>query len=235
MPPVDLNLPFEHPFVSHLIALLSVYELGPSSTPVPKYEGPSDWQTQTILRSLGAIARRMYTAEEAYSAIKASERAGPDTKKRRSVGDSLPISSPSSSSSAEFTNVVAISDASSQSPFFSSSSSTDSLYQEAREHVDVDMAQSETVRSESTPSAPSSRATNGSATPMTINLDGVNPLARPQISNSNEHHLTCPHCGHGFTFNTSTSTTVGLITAAPLSSPLVVPLPGPLAACILDV
>ncbi|KAI0071451.1 hypothetical protein K474DRAFT_1606917, partial [Panus rudis PR-1116 ss-1] len=70
-PPVEQTL--QHPFISHLIALLSVYELGPSSTPVPKYEGPSDWQTQSILRSLGAMAQRMYTAEEAYNAIKAHE------------------------------------------------------------------------------------------------------------------------------------------------------------------
>lgn len=241
MPPVDqsANSSLQHPFVSHLIALLSVYELGPSSTPIPKYEGPSDWQSQSILRSLGAMARRMYTAEEAYNSIKASERAGPDTKKRRSVGDSPPVSSPSSTSSAEFTNIVTHSDVSSQSPFFSpSNSSFDSLsssvYQEAKERVDVDMAESETVESETTPSAPTQRPANGSSTPMTINLAGVpNPLDRTKLPNGNEHHLTCPHCGHGFTFNTSNSTTVELITGEPLSSPLVVP-PGPLAAAAYE-
>ncbi|KAK7679195.1 hypothetical protein QCA50_017773 [Cerrena zonata] len=180
------------------------------------------------------MTRRMYTAEEAYSSIKASERAGPDTKKHRSVGDSPPIYSPSSTSSAEFTNIVAPSDVSSQSPFFSpNNSSVDSLnsvYQEAKDRVDVNMADSETVESETTPSAPTQRAANGTSTPMTINLDGVpNPLDRTRLPNGNEHHLTCPHCGHGFTFNTSNSTTVELITGEPLSSPLVVP-PSPLAA-----
>ncbi|KAG2119301.1 hypothetical protein DEU56DRAFT_698504, partial [Suillus clintonianus] len=62
-----------HPFLSHLIALLSAYELCPMSTPPPRYDGPADWQTDTIIRSLGAVARRMYTAEETLASIKASE------------------------------------------------------------------------------------------------------------------------------------------------------------------
>lgn len=96
------------------------------------------------------------------------------------------------------------------------------------------MADSETVESETTPSAPTQRATNGTSTPMTINLDGVpNTLDRTRLPNGNKHHLTCPHCGHGFTFNTSSSTTVELITGEPLSSPLVVP-PGPLAAAAYE-
>ncbi|KIK44484.1 hypothetical protein CY34DRAFT_618288, partial [Suillus luteus UH-Slu-Lm8-n1] len=76
-----------HPFLSHLIALLSTYELCPMSTPSPRYDGPADWQTDTILRSLGAVARRMYTAEDTVASIKASEcwqTNGPETKKRRS-------------------------------------------------------------------------------------------------------------------------------------------------------
>ncbi|KAG1880958.1 hypothetical protein F4604DRAFT_1749032 [Suillus subluteus] len=78
-----------HPFLSHLVALLSAYELCPMSTPPPRYDGPADWQTDTIIRSLGAVARRMYTAEEILASIKASEcwqTNGPETKKGRSVG-----------------------------------------------------------------------------------------------------------------------------------------------------
>ncbi|KAF8800733.1 hypothetical protein BYT27DRAFT_7049367, partial [Phlegmacium glaucopus] len=53
------------PFRAHLVALLSIYELGPfPGTPIPRYEGPTDWQTETILKSLGAVARRMCFAEE---------------------------------------------------------------------------------------------------------------------------------------------------------------------------
>ncbi|KAA1473197.1 hypothetical protein DENSPDRAFT_779638, partial [Dentipellis sp. KUC8613] len=70
------------PFLSHLVAVLSIYELGPFPAPVPRYDGPSDWQTDSILRALGAMARRMYTAEETLASIKASENwesNGPDT------------------------------------------------------------------------------------------------------------------------------------------------------------
>ncbi|KZT05719.1 uncharacterized protein LAESUDRAFT_655019, partial [Laetiporus sulphureus 93-53] len=74
MPPiVDYRAHIAHPFLQHLVALLSIYELGPLSSPIPRYDGPSDWQTDSILRSLGAMARRMYTAEEALASIKASE------------------------------------------------------------------------------------------------------------------------------------------------------------------
>ena len=54
------------PFRAHLVALLSIYELGPfSGTPnIPRYEGPTDWQTESILKSLDAIAQRMYSAKE---------------------------------------------------------------------------------------------------------------------------------------------------------------------------
>ncbi|KAF5309701.1 hypothetical protein D9611_014713 [Ephemerocybe angulata] len=57
----------QDPFNSHLIALLSIYELGPypgATVPVPRYNGPSSWETEEILRSLGSIAKRMWVAEE---------------------------------------------------------------------------------------------------------------------------------------------------------------------------
>lgn len=58
-------------FKSHLVALLSIYELGPyPGAPIPRYEGPADWQTETILRSLAAVAKRMWTAEEVVSEFK---------------------------------------------------------------------------------------------------------------------------------------------------------------------
>lgn len=53
------------PFKAHLVALLSIYELGPfPGTPIPRYEGPTDWQTESILKSFGEMARRMCSAEE---------------------------------------------------------------------------------------------------------------------------------------------------------------------------
>lgn len=93
----------QDPFLSHLIAVLSIYELGPFPAPLPRYDGPSDWQTDSILRSLSALTRRIYTAEDTLNAIKASENwetNGPDTKKRRSVGDIPHNSSQSTHSQA---------------------------------------------------------------------------------------------------------------------------------------
>lgn len=92
---------FSDPFLAHLVLVLSIYELGPFPTPVPRYDGPSTWQTDNILRALKTMARRMYTAEETLASIKASENweNGPDTKKRRSVGDTPPISNSSACSS----------------------------------------------------------------------------------------------------------------------------------------
>ncbi|KAF8484303.1 hypothetical protein JB92DRAFT_2650439, partial [Gautieria morchelliformis] len=61
-----------HPFLSHLVAVLSVYELGPTSTPLPRYDGPRDRQTEVIERSLANVARRMHTAEDGLATIEAN-------------------------------------------------------------------------------------------------------------------------------------------------------------------
>ena len=59
------------PFRAHLVALLSIYELGPfPGTPIPRYEGPTDWQTEFILKSFDAVARRMCSAEEIVSDLR---------------------------------------------------------------------------------------------------------------------------------------------------------------------
>ena len=53
-------------FVSHLAALLAVYDHGPqASIPAPHYDGPTDLRTDTILKSLSTIVHRMWTAEDA--------------------------------------------------------------------------------------------------------------------------------------------------------------------------
>ena len=58
-------------FKAHLVALLSIYELGPfPGTPIPRYEGPTDWQTESILKSFGAVAHRMCIAEETVSDLR---------------------------------------------------------------------------------------------------------------------------------------------------------------------
>jgi methyl-accepting chemotaxis protein len=67
----------EHPFLSHLVALLSIYDLEPNpkasagspAIPLPRYEGPRDLQTDTIERSLAKVAHRMRLAEEKLGAV----------------------------------------------------------------------------------------------------------------------------------------------------------------------
>ncbi|KAJ7599416.1 hypothetical protein C8J56DRAFT_710342, partial [Mycena floridula] len=50
------------PFLTHLVALLSVYELGHPKTPVPRWypaEQNTSWEQDAILRSLGVIGKRL--------------------------------------------------------------------------------------------------------------------------------------------------------------------------------
>ncbi|KAI0919647.1 hypothetical protein AcV5_001656 [Taiwanofungus camphoratus] len=96
---VENHAPIGHPFIQHLVAVMSAYESGSVSSLLLRYDGPSDTDTDTVLRSLGNITRRMYTAEAALASISASESSGPESKKRRSGGDSIPMASSSASSS----------------------------------------------------------------------------------------------------------------------------------------
>lgn len=56
---VDLN----SPFLDHLVSLLSIFELGNNSAPIPRYDGPSNWQTESIIRSIESLGRRVALAE----------------------------------------------------------------------------------------------------------------------------------------------------------------------------
>ena len=243
----------QHPFFTHLVALLSVYELGPSiPTPIPKYDGPTDWQIESILRSLGAMARRMHTAEEALSAIRDADKCGPESKKRRSVGDSPPMtSSGSSHSDTTCAESNGYAHHSSVSPFFTPTSSVESIPATLDDSVkDVEMSDStsdDDAPSESTPLPPAptgaARISNG----MSINLDSVvNPLDKIHRAAAGQHaataasappsvqadHVSCPGCGRIITDTTTISKIVNM-TSGDVSSPLVVP-PGPLAAAAFE-
>ena len=74
-----------NPFLQHPIALLSVYELGPSSVPIPRYDGPQDWHNESILFLLHAIAWRMYNAEDMMKTMKEDWNQGGHTEKCRSM------------------------------------------------------------------------------------------------------------------------------------------------------
>ncbi|KIP04633.1 hypothetical protein PHLGIDRAFT_129358 [Phlebiopsis gigantea 11061_1 CR5-6] len=60
------------PFLDHLVALLAVYEHGTSATPIPRYDGPSNWQTASILRSIESLGRRAPAADAATGSISSS-------------------------------------------------------------------------------------------------------------------------------------------------------------------
>ncbi|KAJ4475990.1 hypothetical protein C8J55DRAFT_431811, partial [Lentinula edodes] len=52
------------PFLTHLVVLLITQPLPPTaSIPLPSYTGPSDWRTDSILRSLSVVVGRMHQAE----------------------------------------------------------------------------------------------------------------------------------------------------------------------------
>ncbi|KAJ8482196.1 hypothetical protein ONZ45_g15040 [Pleurotus djamor] len=85
-PAVDGNstMPSPHdPFRAHLIALLSVYLISPSPAVIPRYDGPHDWTTKSILNSLEELQKKRMDAEAQLEAFKA-----------RSSNDPTPAPSP---------------------------------------------------------------------------------------------------------------------------------------------
>lgn len=64
--------PSQHPFFSHLITLLSLYE-SPPQTPPPAYNGPTDWLIEAIERGIHALGNRAIQAEHSLqSAVRNS-------------------------------------------------------------------------------------------------------------------------------------------------------------------
>ena len=237
-----------HPFITHLVATLSIYEVGPPTAPVPVYNGPSDWYTDTILRSLAAMARRMYTAEEAWNAIKAQEKCGPDTKKRRSVGDSPPLSSASSSSLSDLASLTNTTPNTSVGPppsYFTPSSSLDSIpdslgnlsgKEDAKEgSEDFEMLGHESEPTPSSKALATASAHARSLSPMRIPLDGVqNPLldrattgtngAHPPAAGQAAPHGYCSACGRALSEYSQMA----------MSSPMIIPPNGALAAAAFE-
>ncbi|KAF7980985.1 hypothetical protein HWV62_5217 [Athelia sp. TMB] len=266
-----MSSPSEHrgqniqdPFLSHLIAVFSIYELAPSPAPLPRYEGPSDWQTDSILRSLGTIIGRMYTAEETLDAIKTSEKwesNGPDTKKRRSVGD-IPHTSSHSTSSQRLQSI-----SSTKAGFTSSNNGNPTSFFPAKAYptksvtlvepvttsdseMNVDSSSESTTDEDSEPPSTSHRATAVGRTPspMTISLDGLpsnidtakmfawthnNGTSASAPPTSHIDHVMCPTCGKSITDSITMSKISTAFTGSPTGSPLVVP-PGPLAAAAFE-
>ena len=224
------------------------------STPPPRYDGPSDWQTDSILRSLAAVARRMYTAEDALASIKASESwqaNGPETKKRRSVGDT-PIPSSSfdqKSHTPSFppqpSSMTTKHASSAHNGFFSSRS--DPAHSSADGSTDVDMlAEDATVGATNVGRVPSARPISSRVQNMSLSLDNIpnnfdpsrlqRTLSNSSASAPSTSHvecMSCPTCGKVITDTITMSRINGSFNGSPSGSPLVVP-PGPLAAAAFE-
>jgi osomolarity two-component system sensor histidine kinase NIK1 len=212
-------------FLSYLIALLSIHELRPYPAPLPQYNGKTDWQTDSILRSLGAIVQRMYSAEEQLASIKASQiwriESATDSRKRRMACDPH-----SSSSSDESTHGM-------ESPLASDLSSFSST-------TDVEPLHNGNV--------PTLAAERPSTTPMTISLDGLsntldsskmfskshlkkNNFSTSAPPSSHNPFNSCPTCGKVI----ADAITMSIVTASMSldGSPMVIP-PGPLATAAFE-
>ncbi|KAG6379634.1 hypothetical protein JVT61DRAFT_10152 [Boletus reticuloceps] len=226
----DYTRGLNDPFLSHLIALLSAYELCPMSTPPPRYGGPGDWQTDSILRSLSAIARRMYTAEDTLDSLKASESwqaIGPETKKRRRP----------STMSAKHASAA-------RSGFFSNKS--DAIVNSA-DGSDVEMiAEDAMVDVADVDRSPSTRPISSRVQNMSLSPDNIpnnvdfSKLQRTfsnssasAPSTSHLEHMSCPTCGKVITDSMTMSRINSSFNGSQSGLPLVVP-PGPLAAAAFE-
>jgi osomolarity two-component system sensor histidine kinase NIK1 len=250
----DYTRSLNDPFLSHLVALLSSYELCPMSTPTPRYDGPGDWQTDSILRSLSAVARRMYTAEDTLTSIKASESwqaLGPDTKKRRSVGD-IPIPSSSSSQkdhipslSSQPSTITTMHANAARNGFFPTRSDTPTNNADGSADVEM-LAEDATVGVADVDRAPSRRPISSRVQNMSLSLDDIpinfdpstlqRTFSNSSVSAPSTTHLecmSCPTCGKAITDTMTMSRINSSFNGSQSGSPLVVP-PGPLAAAAFE-
>jgi len=81
----------QQPFLDHLVAVLALLEVGHDAPDVEAlhYDGPRSWQTDSILRSLGALARRVHTAEVSLHDLQTRrDLIDRPVKKRRTQADS---------------------------------------------------------------------------------------------------------------------------------------------------
>jgi osomolarity two-component system sensor histidine kinase NIK1 len=205
-------------FLTYLVAALSVYELGTSVVPLPRYDGPSDTQTDTILRSLAAMARRMYVAEDALASIWHTN--GPDTKKRRSVGD---ITALFCSPLPDITQSYSPQPNGDSYPF------TSNYKQIPDDHLMN--CDNEMHIPEETPSP----KTSSRIEPMSISLDNIpnnfsSSKAASAPPSSHSDHTMCPTCGRAITDDM----TLGRVyNGLSNGSPLIIP-PGPLATAAFE-
>ena len=72
--------------INYIDLVSSHYEAGPLQSTAPNYNGPLDERIERILKALAKLSRWAYAAEDVLAQVRAAEDAGPETKKRRSLG-----------------------------------------------------------------------------------------------------------------------------------------------------
>ncbi|KAL4267517.1 histidine kinase [Pleurotus pulmonarius] len=224
--------PPDHPFLSYLVALLSVYELGPNSAPPPRYDGPSDWQTDIIIRSLTAVAKRMYEAEtEVQHLTTAKER----SKTQEDHSHSPSLQSPESQQSTVPTSAVSRtrSNGLKDNLDIMSMSNTPQKTRTPTEPIAVDKVANSDCQTSSdttTPTAPANHLTNSVSTASLSSS-----VSAPPTSSIIYDHMACPTCAKTITdpLTMSRLSSLSNLSAPSSGSPLVVPM-GPLAAAAFE-
>jgi hypothetical protein len=87
------------PFLTHLVALLSVHELGTNAIVLP-YTGPSTYYHDSILRSITAISNRMHTAEAKLDDARNTDQDARAPSSNTGLNAALPVPAASDSSTA---------------------------------------------------------------------------------------------------------------------------------------
>jgi osomolarity two-component system sensor histidine kinase NIK1 len=224
----EVNNSFSHPFLAHLILVLSIYEFGPFPTPVPSYDGPSTLQTDNILHALKTMARRMHTAEGTLAYIKASWN-GPD-----STASDYPSTTMRSPSDIPL---------SSSSPSTFPPRDVTSLATDFERNVNMSERASDRELSSKLV-----QLSNRAVSPMAIALDGSqsavddpkgllhehggSSLSAPPMPHSDL--APCPLCGSAVSYGLAVSKVTSAFQASPSSgSPLLVP-PSPLVSAAFE-
>jgi osomolarity two-component system, sensor histidine kinase NIK1 len=238
-----------HPFLSHLVALLSIYELQPTATstssntsqatpgrtpgiPLPRYDGPRSETTNAIERSLNIITGRMKRAEEKLGWVHPwlSVNSGFDSNELTPTNGNLTFSDGFGSPAAKALN--------------GSNSSTQTAEVDPFAmaiHAPTPIIHSPVMSSQGGgkhPRAPS---------PMSISLQGINNVNSARTPSSSSHTgplspLTypCPTCRRPLIKSSSTPMSPqhnthhsSAVLPSPNGSPLVVP-PGPLSTAAFE-
>ena len=241
--------------IDYIDLVSSHYEAGPLQSTLPSYNGPQDERIERILKALAKLAKRAYTAEDMLAQVRAAENVGPETKKRRSVDIPETIQSIESSMSNYngFTNnkpgpSVFFTDL--YQPTFPTNGARDTPSSVSDSDTEMMVDRIPTCASVTTDSTVNGKELKRAGSPMSISLDGLNPLDSHRFdsrqystsagiiswsapSSSHATSVPCPTCGRSLGETAIFSRLHTYTGTGDEGSPLVVP-PGPLVAAAFE-